>query len=64
MKHLAEMTRAPQPAQSNALCTSPTSDYQVFLCFFISALTDFLLPVLGLKTPSGGGTEDPVDTTE
>jgi len=36
-------------AASNALCTNPQSDLQVKLCFLVSVLTDFLLPVYTVK---------------
>ena len=59
MKHLAGITRAPRTAQtSNPLCTSPESDMQVKLCFLISILTDFFLPIFDSKTSDGTDTTD------
>lgn len=58
MHHLNSITRVPQVAQTaNPLCSSPTSDFQVKLCFLVSILTDFFLPVYTLKVDTGDGTE-------
>ena len=48
MHHIRRVSRMPHAA-SNALCTNPQSDLQVKLCFLVSVLTDFLLPVYTVK---------------
>lgn len=48
MKHSNTLSRTPTAAASD-LCTNPTSDYQVKLCFLTSILTDFFVPVLQIK---------------
>lgn len=53
MKHCQAISRAPRTAAS-PLCTSPTSDFQVTMCFLLSILTDFFVPVLDIVK----GTQD------
>ncbi|MBP8131654.1 MAG: hypothetical protein KA184_18905 [Candidatus Hydrogenedentes bacterium] len=57
MKHVCTVSRAPYAASD--LCTNPTSDYQVKLCFLVSILTDFFVPVLQIKNEVGGDDETP-----
>ena len=59
MCHVKLISRAPRAA-SSTLCSSPTSDLQVKMCFLLTALTDFFLPILQLK--AGTTNDDDEDT--
>ncbi|HNR31938.1 MAG TPA: hypothetical protein PKI11_13695 [Candidatus Hydrogenedentes bacterium] len=48
MKHVVSVSRTPAAASSD-LCTNPTSDLQVKLCFLSTVLTGFFVPVLEIK---------------
>lgn len=59
MKHLKQMTKAPELAQSG-LCTDIVGNSQALLCFVLEVLTTFALPVLQsgvLKEQSDRGTD-------
>ena len=58
MQHVRRVSRAPHQA-SNALCTNPQSDLQVKLCFLVSVLTEFLLPVYSVKGNIVNPPQDP-----
>lgn len=48
MNRVRTISRAPRAA-SSPLCTNPTSDFQVKMCFLLTTLTDFFLPILQIK---------------
>ncbi len=52
MKRIRCITLKPLRAQqSTNFCTNIESDYQAFLCFLLSVLTNFFLPLAEIKKP-------------
>jgi len=52
MKRIRPITLMPQKAQQeSAFCSNLESDYQAFLCFLLSVLTSFFLPLAEIKKP-------------
>ncbi len=52
MKRIRPITLMPQKAQQGGdFCTNLESDYQAFLCFLLSVLTNFFLPLAEIKKP-------------
>lgn len=60
MKHLARISRMPARAQtSEGLCTEIDTDFQGRLCFLVTLLTEFLLPLAVVKN---GGSNPETET--
>lgn len=52
MKRVKRITIKPLKAQQGTnFCTNIESDYQAFLCFLLSVLTNFFLPLAEIKKP-------------
>lgn len=52
MKRIQCITVKPSKAQqSSDFCSNIESDYQAFLCFLLSVLTNFFLPLAEIKKP-------------
>ncbi len=53
MKRIRRVTNKPLRAQQQGtdFCTNIESDYQAFLCFLLSVLTNFFLPLAEIKKP-------------
>ncbi len=52
MKRIQVLTKMPQKAQQGTnFCANIESDYQAFLCFLLSVLTNFFLPLAEIKKP-------------
>ncbi len=52
MKRIERITLNPVKAQqSTNFCSNIESDYQAFLCFLLSVLTNFFLPLAEIKKP-------------
>jgi len=54
MKRIQCITVKPskaQQGQGSNFCTNIGSDYQAFLCFLLSVLTNFFLPLAEIKKP-------------
>ena len=52
MQHINCLTKRPERAQTNSVCTSIGSDYQALLCFFIEALQTVFPSFAEAKAPT------------
>jgi len=55
VKHLHRISALPPRAQTTGVCGTVSSDFQAQLCFLLTILTQFFLPLAQIKNPSGGG---------
>jgi hypothetical protein len=59
MKHVRTLSQTPAPAQTS-LCNAIDNDFQAWLCFALTVLSDIFLPLVQLKQPE----DPPAGTTE
>lgn len=52
MRHVKSLSRVPQKAQTALNCDTISSDFQAQLCFVITLLISFFLPLAELKQPA------------
>lgn len=52
MRHVKNITRVPLKAQSGLSCDTVTSDFQAQLCFVVTLLINFFLPLAEIKQPA------------
>jgi hypothetical protein len=51
MRHICVVSKTVAPASTGGLCGQIGSDRQARLCFILSLLTSFVLPIVQLKNP-------------